>query len=112
MSRTSILSHEQLEEFDRRGVLRVPGLLSPDRVRRAREYLQRRLARVGLWKEGAWRLSAIPKPQWPATGLKASKVIGNRHPDVEALLEEPVPSPCRRSRSGGCRCERSRGSRP
>jgi hypothetical protein len=89
MSGTSILTPDQLEEFDRRGVLRLRGLISADRVRRAREYVQRRLAQLGLWKEGAWCLGHSPRPQWPATGLKTSKVIGNKHPDVEALLEEP-----------------------
>ena len=39
---------------------------------------------------GAWRLSNVPRPQWPATGLRPSKAIGNKHPDVEALLEEPA----------------------
>jgi Phytanoyl-CoA dioxygenase (PhyH) len=90
MSRSLILTPEQLDEFDRRGVLRVSGLLSTDRVRRAREQVQRRLARLGLWREGAWCLDAIPRPEWPATGLKTSKAIGNRHPDLVALLEEPA----------------------
>lgn len=84
------LTPEQLDEFDRRGVLRLRGLISADRVRRAREYVQRRLALLGLWKDGAWCLGDSPRPQWPATGLTTSKVIGNKHPDVEALLEEPA----------------------
>ncbi len=88
---TSILTPQQLGEFERRGILRIPGLLSTDRVRRAREYVQFRLARLGLWKDGAWCLG-VPntRPQWPATGLKTSKAIGNKHPDLEALLEEPA----------------------
>jgi hypothetical protein len=90
MPGTSILTREQLDEFDHRGILRLAGLLSTDRVRRAREHVQRRLALVGLWKDGLWRLSDTPRPQWPATGLKTSKVIGNKHPSVEALLEEPA----------------------
>jgi ectoine hydroxylase-related dioxygenase (phytanoyl-CoA dioxygenase family) len=90
MTGTSSLRPEQLAEFDRRGVLRVAGLLSGDRVRRAREYVQDRLAPLGLWREGAWRLGDHPKPQWPDSGLKASKVIGNKHPDVEALIDEPA----------------------
>src|SRR5579863_8128440 len=89
MSGTSILTPGQLDEFDRRGVLRLRGLISSDRVRRAREYVQGRLAVLGLWKDGAWCLGGGPRPQWPATGLKTSKAIGNKHPDVEALLEEP-----------------------
>ncbi|HEX3673943.1 MAG TPA: phytanoyl-CoA dioxygenase family protein [Rhizomicrobium sp.] len=90
MPRTAILTREQLDEFDRRGVLRLAGLLSADSVRRAREHVQRRLALLGLWRDGAWRLGAVPRPQWPDTGLKPSKAIGNRHPDVEALLDEPA----------------------
>ena len=86
----STLTPEQFAEFDRRGVVRLAGLFSPDTVRRAREYVQLRLASAGLWKNGAWNLAHVPRPRWPATGLKPSKVIGNRHPDVEALLEEPA----------------------
>jgi hypothetical protein len=90
MSGTLLLTPDQLGEFDRCGVLRLRGLISADRVRRAREYVQRRLALLGLWKDGAWCLADRPRPQWPSTGLKASKIIGNKHPDVEALLEEPA----------------------
>lgn len=89
MSRT-VLTTEQLDEFNCRGVLRLAGLISADRARRAREHVQRRLALLGLWKDGAWCLDAIPKPKWPDTGLKTSKVIGNKHPDIEALLDEPA----------------------
>lgn len=88
MPASSILTSGQLNEFDRRGVLRVPRLFSTDQVRRAREHVQRRLARLGLWSDGAWTLGE--RPQWPATGLKSSKAIGNKHPDVEALLEHPT----------------------
>jgi Phytanoyl-CoA dioxygenase (PhyH) len=90
MSGTLLLTPDQFDEFDRRGVLRLRGLISTDRVRRAREYVQRRLALLGLWKDGAWCFGNGARPQWPASGLKASKVIGNKHPDVEALLEEPA----------------------
>jgi hypothetical protein len=84
------LTPQQLAEFDRRGVLRLPGLLSAGRVRRAREYVQDRLALLGLWRDGAWRLDDRPRPQWPDSGVKGSKAIGNRHPAVEALLDEPA----------------------
>jgi hypothetical protein len=90
MSDTAILSHQQLDEFDRRGILRLAGLLSADRVRRALDHVQRRLALLGLWRDGAWHLDAVPRPQWPDSGVKASKAIGNRHPDIEALLDEPA----------------------
>ena len=90
MTSHPILTSEQLAEFDRRGVLRLPGLLSEGRVRRAREYVQGRLARLGLWRDGAWRLDARPRPRWPDTGVKSSRDIGNRHPDVEALIGEPA----------------------
>src|SRR6266404_129876 len=90
MTRNRILTPEQIAEFDRRGVLRFAGLLSVDRVRRAREYVQDRLALLGLWRDGEWRLGDHPRPQWPKTGPKASKTIGNKHPDVEALLDEPA----------------------
>ena len=89
MTNGPFLKPEQLEEFNRRGVLRLGGLMSPERVRLAREYVQDRLARLGLWKEGAWHLDDH-RPRWPDHGLKASKAIGNKHPLVEALLDEPA----------------------
>jgi hypothetical protein len=112
MSGTPALTPEQLEEFDRRGVLRLPGLFSPDRVRRAREHVQLRLARHGLWKDGAWCLDDTPRPRWPATGLKTSKVIGNKHPDVEALLEEPAVLSAVEALLGGCAFDRTIYKRP
>ena len=89
MTSTSSLTPEQIAEFTHRGVLRLPGLLSADRVRRAREYVDRRLAALELWQNGAWWPGDHPKPQWPDRGLKSS-AIGNKHPDVEALLGEPA----------------------
>ncbi len=90
MSNTPLtLTPEQLDEFDRRGVLRLEALLSADRVRPIREHVQRRLALLGYWHNDAWRLDHAPKLRWPDRGLKTSKVVGNNHPDVEALLEEP-----------------------
>lgn len=112
MTGTLTLTPEQLDEFDRRGVLRVAGLFSADRVRRAREHVLLRLARIGLWKNGAWRLGGPPRPQWPATGLKSSKVIGNKHPDVEALLEEPALLSAVGALLDGCEFERTMHRRP
>jgi len=87
---TPTLTAEQLANFDQRGVLRLPGLLAADRVRRARDYVLGRLERAGLRRDGEWRLQDRPRPQWPDSGVKSSKVIGNRHPDVEALIDEPA----------------------
>lgn len=89
MTGSSIFTPEQFAEFDRRGVLRVPGLLSAERVGRARDHVQSRLALLGLWRDGAWRLDDKPRPQWPDPGLTASRLIGNKHPDLEALIYEP-----------------------
>ena len=83
------LSPEQRAAFADRGVLKLPGLIPLETVRRAREAVQAPLAQLGLWRDGAWRLDALPRPQWPATGLKASKAIGNKRPEIEALIEEP-----------------------
>ena len=90
MTRNRTLTSQQIAEFDRRGVLRLEGLLSVAHARRAREYVQNRLALLGLWRDGEWRLGDQPRPQWPKTGPKASKAIGNKHPDVEVLLDEPA----------------------
>jgi hypothetical protein len=83
------LTRQQREIFAGRGVLNLRGLLSPERVRRAREEVLRRLEKHGLWKDGAWHFGAT-KPKWPDRGLKASKVIGNKSAEVEALLDEPA----------------------
>lgn len=90
MTQTFTLTSAQLDEFDRRGVLRLEGLLPAERVRPALEHVQQRLERLGLWRDGAWRLADVPRPVWPKRGLKASEAIGNKHPAVEALLEEPA----------------------
>jgi len=87
---TKTLTQQQREEFERLGVLRFDGLISADRVRAAREAVQRRLEPLGLWRDGEWRLDALPRPQWPDKGLKTSKAIGNRRPEIEALIEEPA----------------------
>jgi hypothetical protein len=82
------LTPQQRDTFKRNGILRLDGLLSAEGVSRAREAVLRPLERLGLWKAGAWHLDALPRPQWPDTGLKTSQVIGNRHPELGALVEE------------------------
>jgi hypothetical protein len=89
MTQTS-LTHDQIETFDRLGVLRLDRLLSAARVRRARAAVLAPLERRGLWRNGAWRLDAAPRPKWPDSGLKTAKVIGNKHPELAALLAEPA----------------------
>jgi hypothetical protein len=86
---TQTLTADQRDAFARDGVLKFHALAPADGVRRAREAVLRALERHGLWRDGAWRLDAIPRPQWPATGLKTSRAIGNKHPDIHALGEAP-----------------------
>ena len=90
MPPTSTLTDAQLDQFERRGVVRLEGLLSIETVRPAREVVLRQVAKLGLWKDGAWRLDAVPRPQWPDHGLKTSKVIGNRHDELAALISDPA----------------------
>jgi len=90
VTQTTTLTDHQREEFERKGVLRLEGLLSAERIRSAREAVLRPLERLGLWWDGAWRLDQWPKPQWPASGLKTARVIGNKRPELEALIEEPA----------------------
>jgi hypothetical protein len=87
---TSPLTRHQFEEFERSGVLRLEGLLSDEVVRPARDVVLRQLAKTGLWRDGAWRLDALPRPTWPDHGLKTSKVIGNRHEQLAALIGDPA----------------------
>ena len=88
MTQNFTLTPEQRDAFKRAGMLRLDRLLSAEGVRRAREVVLRRLEPLGLWKAGAWHLDALPRPQWPNTGLKTSQVIGNHHPELAALVEE------------------------
>jgi hypothetical protein len=90
MTHTHTLTTEQRDAFKRDGILRLDGLLSADGVRHAREAVLRPLARIGLWQADTWNLDAMPRPHWPDTGLKTSEVIGNRHPELAALVEEPA----------------------
>jgi hypothetical protein len=85
-----ILTPRQRETFDSTGLLCFEGLLSAEAVRQARRAVLQPLERLGLWREGAWRLDSTPRPRWPDTGLKTSKAIGNRRPELEALLDEPA----------------------
>lgn len=88
MTRT-LLSQDQLRDFERRGVLRVDGLLSPEGVRTARQALLRPLEKIGLWQDGGWNLDAVPRPKWPASGPKTATAIGHKHPELKALAREP-----------------------
>ena len=88
MNQSFTLTPEQRDAFRRDGILRLDRLLSAEGVRHAHEAVLRRLEPLGLWKAGAWHLDALPRPHWPNTGLKTSEVIGNRHPELAALVEE------------------------
>ena len=90
MAPTFSLTPEQRDAFQQAGIVRLDGLVSAEGVRRARDAVLRPLERLGLWKAGAWHLDALPRPQWPDTGLKTSHVIGNRYPELAALIEEPA----------------------
>jgi hypothetical protein len=90
MPQPPALTNDQVAEFEREGVLRLDGLLPSDRVARARTAILRPLDELGLWRDGAWRLDDRPRPVWPATGLKTARDIGHRHPEVEALIDEPA----------------------
>ncbi len=88
---TRSFTPDERDQFARMGVVRIRGLLDPQTVHRARERVLRRLEPTDLWRDGAWRLDAVPRPAWPDNGLrKPSKVIGNRHPEIEALGEDPA----------------------
>ena len=89
MTPTFTLTPEQREEFARRGVLRLEGLLSAQSVQRARGVVLTRLEQLGLWKDAAWHLDGRPRPEYPDSGLKTSKAVGNKRPEFEALLDEP-----------------------
>jgi hypothetical protein len=87
---SSSLTPAQRDIFDRRGVLRLPDMLPADALAAAQAAVTARLALAGLWADGDWRLEGRARPVWPASGIKAAKVIGNRHPDLAALFETPT----------------------
>lgn len=84
------LSDEQRSQLERDGVLKLERLLDRASVALAREAVLGPLARLGLWRDGSWRLDARPRPKWPDTGLKPARDIGHRHPEVEALIQLPA----------------------
>lgn len=88
MPQIPALSPEQLAEFEREGVLRLEGLISPDWFNPARDAVLFQLEKLGLYENGAWRRDGRQKPQWPDLGLKVARDIGHRHPEVEALRED------------------------
>jgi hypothetical protein len=82
------LTPEHRAQFDLTGVLRLDGLISPAVADRAREAILDSLARLGLWRDGAWALPETQRPRWPDPGVSA-KAIGRR-PEAETLIEEPA----------------------
>jgi hypothetical protein len=84
---TTTLTPQQRAEFVERGVIKLAGLIPAESVRRGREAVLAPLARLGLWESGAWRLDVLPRPQWPASGLKVGRKIGHNHPELAALIE-------------------------
>jgi hypothetical protein len=89
---TEQLTAEQRATFLRDGIIRMPGFLPSEGVAAAQAVVFAALERGGLWKDGTWTLPA-EKPVWPAHGPSASKLIGNKHPELAALFDEdPVRS--------------------
>jgi len=82
MTRPFSRSPEQRDKFERRGVVRLEGLLGADGVRRARELILRRLGQAGVTEAGGWRA--------PDARFKVSEAIGGPHAEIEALGEEPA----------------------
>src|ERR1022692_4189733 len=84
------LGLEETDEFDRLGVLKLKGLLPPERVRPVREAVLEPLMRAGLWTGDGWRLDDVPIPQWPHSGAAKAKLVGGKYADVAALVEHPA----------------------
>lgn len=83
------LNDAQLTQFQHDGIVKFERLLSPEGVAEARLAVLRRFEALGFWAKGGWRLEHVERPRWPATGLKPARDIGHRHPEVEALIDEP-----------------------
>ncbi len=48
------MTHEQLDEFEERGVIKLPGLIARELVDRAADHATRVLERAGAMRDGAW----------------------------------------------------------
>jgi hypothetical protein len=84
------LTREQRATFERDGVVRLDGVVPADLVAAAQTAVRRPLEAAGFWRDGAWRLDALPRPVWPDHGVRTAKTIGNKHPELEALMEAPA----------------------
>lgn len=83
-----MLTEQLLATFAHDGVIKLGGLLPADRVKAARDVVCEALAMLGLWRDGGWRLDAVPRPEWPATGLKPGRDIGHDRPEFRALMDD------------------------
>ena len=84
------LGLEETDEFDRLGVLKLEGLLPPDRVRPVRDAVLGPLMRAGLWTDDGWRLDDVPIPKWPHSGAARAKLVGGMYADIAVLMEHPA----------------------
>ena len=112
MPQTPHLSAAQLAQFQSQGIVKIDGLLSPQGVADARQAILPRLEALGLWSDGHWHLEHVERPKWPATGLKPARDIGHRHPEVEALIDEPAVVAAVERLSGGGPFDRKVYPRP
>jgi hypothetical protein len=106
------LSDEQGSQFDSDGVLRLEGLVDAEAVARARRAVLRPLEARGFWRDGAWSLDDRVRPRWPDTGIKPGRDVGNRQPDVEALIEHPRVRAAVATLMGDAPCDRTLYPRP
>ena len=72
------LTREQRATFERDGVVRLDGVVPADLVAAAQTAVRRPLEAAGFWRDGAWRLDALPRPVWPDHGVRTAKTIGNK----------------------------------
>lgn len=105
------LSTEQLAAFERDGVLRLPGLMSSETARRARDVVFWRLTELGLWDKASNRLTG-PRPQWPSTGLRPGQVLTSARAEVADLFEDPAVAGIVSAALGGRDLDRTMHPRP
>ncbi len=84
MTAALVLTPDQHEAFKRWGVLRLPGLLGVDVVRRAKAHVLRQLDAAGVSETAGWRLPDR------YNGRKTSQAAGDDHPEIAALEKEPL----------------------
>ena len=83
------LTDSERESFRSRGVLRLSGLLQPEKVTRARDTVRARMRLAGIWKENAWYVDHLRDAPINEGAKYARKLKGC--PEFMELVTDEIP---------------------